>query len=233
MKENILGVVGGMGPLATNILYKYIIENTKAEKDQEHIDMLILSDASMPDRTEAILNGDITPIIDEFKSCLRILEAAGVKHCVIPCNTCHVILDDIRKVTDIDIIDMIRLTAESIDLKGARIGIMGTDGTMKAGLYHKAVEEAGMIPVTLSDEMQKLTMHIIYDQVKAGKPVDMDDVYRIEEEFRKLGCEKIILGCTELSVINDEYELSDIFVDPMLVVARHVIPLSGGELNDN
>ncbi len=230
MKKNILGIVGGMGPLATNVLYKYIIENTKAEKDQEHLDLIILSAASMPDRTEAILAGDISPIIDEFRQDLSILEAADVRYCVIPCNTCHVILDDIRKVTDIEIIDMIRLTAGSIRCPGKKVGIMGTSGTRKAGLYHKAIEEAGMIPVELSDEMQELTMHIIYDQVKAGMPFNPADFRKVEEEFLQKGCDRIILACTELSVINDRENLPDIYADPMRILARHVIPLCGGEL---
>lgn len=230
MRKDLLGIVGGMGPLATDTLYKYIIDNTKAEKDQDHIDVIILSAASMPDRTEAILKGDISPIISEFTDDLKILEAAGVKNCLIPCNTCHVILNDIKGITDINIIDMIKLCAQSIAMPGKKIGIMATDGTLKAGLYHKAIKEAGMIPVTVSDEMQKLTMHVIYDHVKAGKPADMDDVNRIRDEFIDLGCEKIILGCTELSVINEQHGLDDMFVDPMLIAARHVIPLCGGEL---
>ena len=59
-----LGIIGGMGPEASCYFYENVIAHTKAEKDQEHIDMVLLSHASMPDRTEAIRTGDDTHLIN-------------------------------------------------------------------------------------------------------------------------------------------------------------------------
>lgn len=62
----VLGVIGGMGPLATQVFYKRIIDRTEAACDQEHIDMIILNHASMPDRTAAIRTGDTAEVFSRL-----------------------------------------------------------------------------------------------------------------------------------------------------------------------
>ena len=58
MSEQRLGILGGMGPQATQDFYQRILDRTDASCDQEHLPTLIWSDTSMPDRTAAILGGD-------------------------------------------------------------------------------------------------------------------------------------------------------------------------------
>ena len=57
-----LGIIGGMGPLATDMFFNMVISKTDGDKDQDHIDMIILNHASMPDRTQAIKSGDLREI---------------------------------------------------------------------------------------------------------------------------------------------------------------------------
>ncbi len=233
MRDKVLGVIGGMGPLATDIFYKYVIENTKAECDQDHIDMVILSHASMIDRTRAIFEGKLDVLFSELKNDLSILEHAGAEYAIIPCNTCHVLLEQIRQLGNIEIINMIDEAAKAVYEqfgKDARVGIMATDGTVKMRMYHDAILKYDMIPVELSEKAQKINMDIIYNGVKSGNAVDMDDFHQIEAELIKRKCSCAILGCTELSVIKDQYGLSDFFVDPMEITARKLIPLCGGRL---
>lgn len=233
MRDKVLGVIGGMGPLATDVFYKYVIENTQAECDQDHIDMVILSHASMLDRTKAIFEGKLDILFAELKNDLGILERAGAEYAIIPCNTCHVLLDQIKQLSHIEIINMIEETAKAVfDRfgKDARVGIMATDGTIKMRMYHDAILKYDMVPVELSEEMQKLNMSIIYDGVKSGKKINIEDFHKIEAELVKRKCCCAVLGCTELSVVKDQYRLSDFFVDPMEIVARKVIPLCGGKL---
>ena len=233
MRDKVLGVIGGMGPLATDVFYKYVIENTQAECDQDHIDMVILSHASMLDRTRAIFEGKLDILFAELKNDLGILERAGAEYAIIPCNTCHVLLDQIKQLSHIEIINMIEETAKAVFEqfgRDARVGIMATDGTIKMRMYHDAILKYDMVPVELSEEMQKLNMSIIYDGVKSGKKINIEDFHKIEAELVKRKCCCAILGCTELSVVKDQYRLSDFFVDPMEIVARKVIPLCGGKL---
>ena len=95
-----LGVIGGMGPEATSFYYARVIARTKAESDQEHINMIILSHATMPDRTQAILTGNKLPFLKAITQDARDLEMLGVENIAIPCNTSHYFLEDIHKCSD-------------------------------------------------------------------------------------------------------------------------------------
>ena len=101
-----LGVIGGMGPEATSFYYARVIARTKAESDQEHINMIILSHATMPDRTQAILTGNKLPFLKAITQDARDLEMLGVENIAIPCNTSHYFLEDIQKSTSVPIINM-------------------------------------------------------------------------------------------------------------------------------
>jgi aspartate racemase len=81
--KNVLGILGGMGPLASQLLYRRITEKTLADSDQDHIDLILLSHATMPDRTEAILSGDIQVVCDLLLQDCRTLESLGCKGIVV------------------------------------------------------------------------------------------------------------------------------------------------------
>src|SRR5699024_5523262 len=124
-------VIGGMGPEATAYFYEEVIRHTKADCDQDHLDMTILSHASMPDRTKAIQTGESRKLLQAMAEDIRIMEAVGAANLAIPCNTSHYFYDQIQEMTDIPIIHMPRETiryAKSHYENVKRIGIMGTDG---------------------------------------------------------------------------------------------------------
>ena len=91
----IIGIIGGMGPAATIDLYKKIVENTPAEKDQEHIHVIIDSYPQIEDRTEYILYGGKNPAPRLIESAKR-LESAGADALIMPCNTAHYFAKDIE-----------------------------------------------------------------------------------------------------------------------------------------
>lgn len=231
-----LGVIGGMGPLASQLFYKMVIENTEAEKDQDHINMVILSHATMPDRTEAIKTGKVEELLRQFAEDVRILERSGADYLAVPCNTSHVLMDRLQEQCPLPIINMIQITAESIRKRlkpGIKVGIMATDGTISQGLYQKECEKQGLRPVIPSPESQKLVMKIIYEGIKKGQPVDYDDFETVERELREQGCGCIIMGCTELSCFKEQYRLSDFFVDAMEELAKESIRLCGKKIRKN
>lgn len=233
MKDKVLGVIGGMGPLATDIFYRDVIELTEAECDQDHIDMVILSHASMPDRTSAIEEGDLTGLLAEMKKDFQILEAAGATLAVITCNTAHVVYRQISELTDMPVLHMPLETAKYIRERygeGAKAGILATDGTVKREIYHSVMREQGLVPVDVSEECQKRVMNIIYGCVKKGLPPDMSDVEAAVNQLAECSC--IVLGCTELSAVADEVFTDDRFIDPMKIAARIAIPAAGGKLRD-
>lgn len=227
-----LGVIGGMGPEATNFFYARLIARTKAERDQEHIDTIILSHASMPDRTQAILTGKKDDLLRAMTEDAHNLEMLGVSNIAIPCNTSHYFYDEIQAATKVPIIHMVEESIRHVkknwpDTK--RIGIMGTDGTIQAGTYHRACERYGIIPVQPGPERQKDIMSLIYDDIKGGKTGDRNKFIRTYDELMEKGCDAIILACTEISVFKEFYQVPLNCVDAMDVLVREAIIRSGAE----
>ena len=198
--------------------------------DQEHIDMVIISCASMPDRTSAIKTGDARSLLKAMRSCTQILEGAGCANIAIPCNTSHFFYDQIQAFTGIPVIHMPReAVRETVVVGGARrVGVMGTDGTVASGVYARECEALGATCVTPPAELQASVMSIIYDDVKAGRDPDLDAFDRVIEWFLDEGaCDSVILACTELSVVSQYRRLPEAVLDAMDVLVRKSILLSG------
>ncbi len=226
-----LGVIGGMGPEASSYFYSEVIAHTVADRDQDHLDMMIVSQASMPDRTQAILSGEHDELLASMKADVAALEAFGCANIAITCNTSHYFYDQIQAFTTVPVIHMPREAVASAvrDLGARRIGIMGTDGTIRAGIYSDACNEAGVECVTPSLERQAEVMSIIYDDVKAGRPADMHKFNSVMREFIRHDCDAVILACTELSVVKRDHEVPDICLDAMDVLIRESILRSGAQ----
>ena len=140
MTQYRLGVLGGMGPQATNTFYQFVIDRTDACTDQEHVNALILSDSGMPDRTAAILGSEKAreAVFQRLLADARLLEGAGCTVIAVPCNTSHFFLDKVQEQISIPIIHMIRETAKVLAAQGLRRpGILATDGTIQTSLYQK------------------------------------------------------------------------------------------------
>ena len=224
-----LGVIGGMGPEATAFFYEEVIKHTDASRDQEHLDMVIISQASMPDRTHAILTGNDTRLLEVMREDAQALETLGCTCIAIPCNTSHYFYDQIQSFTSVPVIHMPReAVREAVRARGARrVGIMGTDGTVRSGVYARECEAAGVECVTPSPERQADVMSIIYENVKAGHPADMGKFSLVVDELVRRGCDTIILACTELSVARRRQGAPEICLDAMDVLVRVSIERSG------
>jgi len=228
--EKLLGVIGGMGPLASQLFYRMIIEKNEAHCDQDHLNMIIFNHASMPDRTKAILNNDTTELYSKLLADAKLLEELGADYIAIPCNTSHYFIDKIQKNIGIPIINMINETVGEIDKKAAKVGILATDGTIKMGLYQMACEKAGFIPIIPSEECQKLIMKIIYDGIKDGGTIEMDDFKVIDKQLKEEGCNCAIMACTELSCFKETYQVDDFYLDAMSILAKKSLEYCGKSL---
>lgn len=231
MKEEngkILGVIGGMGPMATQLFYRMVIDSTDAKCDQDHINMIILNHATMPDRTTAIINGTVDRVLDKLAADAQYLVDGGATCIAIPCNTTHAVMDRLQERVSIPIINMVRSTAEHVSKmqgESSKVGIMATSGTIKMELYQNSCREFGLEPVIPSPEKQELVMKMIYDGVKNGGPVSFRDFEAVSGELQDKGARRIILGCTELSVIREMFSLRDFYVDAMQVLTDRAIEM--------
>lgn len=234
-KEGILGVLGGMGPQATNTFYQRIIDRTQAEKDQEHLQVLIWSDAKIPDRTAGILAGPeaAEQVYQALLDGARLLERAGCTVLAIPCNTSHYFADRLQAQLKIPLIHMIRETVAAIQAMGKKtVGILATDGTVRTGIYQKELTAAGLTPVTLPEELQQVVMSIIYDEIKKGETGSREKFGEVDAWLRQAGCDCAILGCTELSVYRALHSLPPYYMDAMEVLAEQAILRCGKQLRN-
>jgi aspartate racemase len=141
-EKSILGVLGGMGSEATQILLQLIFSNTAVKKDQDHLDVLVYNHASLPDRTACLLSGKSDDLFALLRRDMEMLKRMGCGYFAIPCNTCHYFTDEFQRLTDGRFIDMIGQTAKTLHQRGCqKVGILATDGTRKANLYTKQLEK--------------------------------------------------------------------------------------------
>ncbi len=221
-----LGVLGGMGPQATNTFYQFVIDRTDAGRDQEHVNALILSDCQIPDRTAAILGSeaDRERVYRRLLADARLLEGAGCTVIAVPCNTAHFFLDRVQEEISIPILHMIRETARLLASQGlGRPGILATDGTIQADLYQKGFSAVGIEAATPSPKAQELVMSLIYDDIKAGRDGDPRKFAAIHQDLLEQGCDCGVLACTELSVFADQHHLPPFYTDAMAVLAERAV----------
>ncbi len=230
--DKMIGVLGGMGSMASQLFYKMVLDRTDAKCDQEHVRMLILNDSSMPDRTKAILSHDYDKVDRQMLSDFQLLERGGCEAIAITCNTAHFFADRLKDKIGIPIIHMIEETSAEIARRhpGGRVAVLATDGTVQTGLYQKRLEKYNLIPFIPSEEMQKIVMYQIYDRIKKGLPWDKDAWMKLEQYIKDNDCCCAVMACTELSVIKEDNNLDDFYFDPMSVLAEKAVEYSGKKL---
>ncbi len=225
---NILGVMGGMGPMATVDFLRKVVVNTEAASDRDHIHTLTESRCTIPDRTEYLTGSGESPLEDLVDTALQ-LERMGAEVIVMPCNTAHYFYDEIKGNLKVEFINMVEETAKTV-MGRERVGLLATRGTYHARLYEKAFKKYDISVVQPSEEIKEVTNNLIY-RVKGGryKPEEhRDEVERILAWFRKKGIDTVILGCSELPLVfNGSFKGDISLVDPTEILALAVIRIMG------
>jgi aspartate racemase len=229
-----VGILGGVGPMATVYFMQRILNLTDASRDQDHVDMIVWNHASIPDRT-AYLVGDSTdspgPVMAEDA---RQLERARARFIALPCNTAQAFLDEVQDAVGIPVIDIVAETvaAAQVAVPGlTTVGILATDGTLRARTYHCAAETAGLDAVVPDEDVQKDVMSMIYDGVKAGMPVERARFDAAVGHLRTRGAGAVLLGCTELSILRTDLSVDEVdVVDSLDALAARTVTLAGARL---
>lgn len=220
----LLGILGGLGPMSTVYFCELLNSHTAAACDGDHIDMFISSRATTPDRTAFILGeSDRDPLPIMTQDAKR-LEAAGVDLIVIPCNTAHYFYDGLSLSCRVPILNIIRETVLHLKKTGVKtFGLLATEGTVQSGAYHRVCAEQDIACLTPTKEEQAIITSIIYDSVKQNRPVDRDAFMRVADALMKRGCERLVLGCTELSLLKKQGLCDERFIDSLDVLAYRTI----------
>ena len=229
----LVGVIGGVGPQATAYFLDMVVRLTQADRDQDHLDMVVLDHASIPDRTAFILGtstDDPGPVMADDA---RRLAAFGAAFLVLPCNTAHHFTQEIEAAVEIPLVSIVAETvAEVVRRVGTprAVGLLATTGTVRAAVYQDALAAVGAQAVLPDEREQAALMRIIYEQVKAGRPVDVPAFHGLVGSLRERGAQAVVLGCTELSVVAADLDLlaaDPALVDSLDVLARRTIERAG------
>ncbi len=227
-RHKIVGILGGMGPEATIDLFTKIVRSTPASKDQDHLRIIIDNNPLIPDRQEAILEGGPSPARLLIETA-RNLEAAGADFIVVPCNTAHYWIEQIRSAVRIPVVDMIKETVEHVarSYPSLRtVGLLAATGTVRSGLYQQRFLEIGIRAISPSDSDQDGLMQAIY-AVKAGDLSKSSTVaIRIGQRLVAAGAEAAIAGCTEIPLVMRAGDISVPIVDATEVLARRTVEIA-------
>lgn len=223
-----LGILGGLGPMATVYFYDMLVRHTKATCDQDHLDVIINSRASTPDRTSYILGQSTENPFDIMARDAQRLVTFGADVLAIPCNTAHYFYDRLNETISVPILNMVEETALEAKARGCcRVGILATSGTVQTGTYSRMCERHGLEFVCPDESHQQDLMNVIYGDIKQGKRPDMARFFAVADSLKREGCTRVILGCTELSIIKKDEQLDAFYIDSMSVLAKNAITTFG------
>lgn len=223
-KNKTLGVLGGLGPMSTVYFCELLTSHTLAKKDADHIDMIISSRASTPDRTDFILGRSAVDPLPVMIEDAKRLERAGADLLVIPCNTAHYFYDGLQKSCSVPMLNIIEETVLHLARNEiTHFGLLATEGTVKAGAYQSICQKHGLRCTVPNKSDQALLSEMIYGCIKQNRPIDQDAFDGIVSRMREQGCQKLVLGCTELSLLKKQGLDETLFLDSLEVLAYRSI----------
>lgn len=221
----LLGVLGGMGPLATADFMRKLTELTPASRDQDHLPVLVYSNPQVPDRSTAIMGKGESPLPALLGGIAR-LQDAGAEAIAIPCNTAHYWYDEMAAAARVPILHIVGSVSEALrgkGLEGGTVGVMGTAGTLHTGIYQGYLQRRGYTCVLPSEaEMIELVMPGIVS-VKAG---DLTAAKRVLDDAAQRLCARgarmVVLGCTEipLALADSSPEAAARYIDSTASLAQ-------------
>lgn len=233
MRRPFFAVLGGMGTLATESFVRLVNRAAGARSDQEYLDYVVFNDASVPDRTAFILGDSADDPFPVIADDIGKASAMGASFIVLTCNTAHYFYDRFQALTDVPILHMPRgAVARLADRYPAdrypRVGFLGTEGSRASGVYRRAVEEAGYTFVEPDDALQERITSLIYDDVKGSGTLDAGRydavLHAMLDPEGACRCDALILGCTELSVLDEAFPRPDLpVIDAQAVLVEDTV----------
>ncbi|WP_461208845.1 cysteate racemase [Desulfocurvus sp. DL9XJH121] len=233
MTEKTIGILGGMGPEATMRCYAEIIANTPADRDQDHIRVVMDANPKVPDRTDAILGRGPSPLPMLQAGC-EALQRAGADFVIMPCISAHYWFDALAEVSPLPMLSMFDVVAEAI--RGAHpemdaVGLVGTTGTVRAGLFAARLTRAGIKAHVPTDADQERVMEAIYG-IKGGEPPAAltAKLTSVSANLLAAGAKAIVASCTEIPLLLSQANLPGCpYFDSLRMLARAAILEAGRE----
>ena len=200
-----VGVLGGMGPLATADFMRKVIELTPAEKDADHIPLIVSSYPQIPDRVGPILRGAAPSPLAALRRERLFLESAGAKIIVMPCNTAHFWYDDLVADAAVPFLHIVEAAADALVDGGLprdrTVGLIATKATLEAGMFQDRLRARGYASAVPGDgDLDRWTVPGIA-KVKANRLAEAEALFRPAiEALLAAGADRVILACTEVPI---------------------------------
>jgi aspartate racemase len=229
--DQILGVLGGMGPLASAQFMVRLTQLTRAARDQDHIPAVLWSDPRVPDRTAGRLRGGADPLPWLLRG-LEGLQRAGCKAIAIPCNTAHGWYDQMQNAAQVPILHIVDAAAAELRRSGViagTIGVIGTQATLAMRLYQDRLSAQGWDCIVPDQEQMDRLVSPAIAKVKANRLADAyGPLAAAVRGLIQRGARLVVLGCTEIPLgIQAGPALEVPLVDTIEALARAAIDWAG------
>ncbi len=230
MEKKTIGVLGGMGPLATADFFKKLVLLTAADCDAAHPRVLIDNNPRIPDRTAAILGRGPSPA-PMLCAGVRGLAACGADLIAIPCNTAHYYYNEIVAASPVPVLSILTEAVGAIKRQEKhRAALLATAGTYQSGIYQRAFKQ-GSVELIMPDTADQEFFYRLAYQVKAGdKNYDKEGLLARLQVLRNSGAQCFVLGCTEIPVAFADMGIADDVIDTSLELARAALLAAGYEV---
>jgi aspartate racemase len=227
--RKVLGVIGGMGPMATALFYRMLVSETKAVRDQEHVHVIIDGNSTIPDRTWAIESQHMEVLCDSLKMSARRLIRAGAELLVMPCNTAHVVYKEVVKNLPVPFLNIVTETRKELDLSGCtRPCLLATKGTLRSGLYQEALSD---MDVLLPSDEERCEVHTAIEYVKGARIEEARSILmRVVTALIAKGADGVVFGCTDIPVALEGENISVPVFDTTRILARASVRECGAHL---
>ncbi len=209
--EHFFSILGGMGTMATESLVHLLNERVVTHKDQDYLNYVLFNHATVPDRTAYILDATndspLPYLLDDIEK-QNLLKPDFI---VLTCNTAHHFFDTLQAATPIPILHMPKEAVKEV-LKQKEVGkvaFFGTTGSVKAGIYETQMRQAGLEVYLPTEKLQDKINHLIYHDIKENDFLNQSLYVEILKDAVDAGCKQIILGCTELSLMEASFGQHD------------------------
>ena len=229
-KSFLLGVLGGMGPLATLDFQHRLLDAVPAERDQQQLPSVVWNVPQVADRQKALAGTGPSPLPQLLQG-IEKLNQAGASHIVIPCNTAHHWYEELSAASDAPMLHIVDTTLDALARRPQRpqnVGIIATHGTLAAGWYQQKLAALGMSAIT--PEAEELDQWFVPGCYAVKRGALQEGGQLLSQQAQALlerGAEYIIMACTEvpiaLQAVNAPF--SHLTLDPAQALAERCAKL--------
>lgn len=227
-----LGIIGGMGARAGVLLMQKIVDYSPVCRDQDFLEIILHSNACIPDRTKALLYNEESPEQELIRS-VKGFSAYDTEVIVLACITAYYYYDTLQDHTNAHILHPVKILLEHIQTAYPglqRIGLLASTGAIKTGIFHEIFEPCKMEIITLDEQSQEEQfMRSLYmpEGLKSGTISGQARqlFFGALEDLREKRVDIVVGGCSEVSILLDQRDLDIPYVDIMDLLAKEAVRL--------